>query len=416
MKKNIKKDVLVVTEFFYPEEFIINQVVDYWIDNGKTVEILTRTPSYPFGKIFNGYKNKLFQKEEYRGATINRIHVFEGYTNSLIIKILNVFWNAFLGYIFALKNKTKFETVFIYQAGTLTSSLAGVLVGKKQKIPITLWVQDVWPDTVYAYGFKRKGLLKYFLEKYTKWIFLNCQNILGSCPGFKSTIENFIENRKVVHFVPNWATTTDLDNEEFAFPTDQKINFTFAGNIGKVQNLENCIHGFGKISKELDNVRLNIVGDGSNLQLCKEIVSLNNYANIKFWGRLPLTQMPSLFALSDVLIISLIDKPIFNITIPAKFQAYIYAEKPVFSIINGEVAKLTRDYDIGWVAAPNDIDDIANKFIYISKLSQEDLTHKKVNSKRLSDDLFVKQNIQKQIFEYTFNNPTNLELKIQHIK
>lgn len=403
-KTRIKKNVLVVTEFFHPEEFIINQVVDNWIDNGISVEILTRTPSYPFGKVYNGYKNKLFQKDNYRGAIVNRMHVFEGYKNSLLVKVLNVFWNALLGCIFIIKNKTKFDAVFIYQAGTLTFSLAGVLLGKRQRIPVTIWVQDVWPDTVYAFGFKKRGALKYFLEKYTKWVFLNCHNILGSCPGFKSKIEDFIEHSKIVHFVPNWSITSNGKVDMNSILSGNELNFTFAGNIGKVQNIENCIHGFGQISNKLNNIKLNIVGDGSNLDTCKKIVHRNKYKGIKFWGRLSSSDMPSLFAASDILVISLINKPIYNITIPAKFQAYINAGKPVFAIINGEVANLTRENDIGWVADPDDINDIANNFYSISLLEKEGLKKKGKKAKKLSDELFIKQNIQQQLTEFTFNS------------
>lgn len=152
------------------------------------------------------------------------------------------------------------------------------------------------------------------------------------------------------------------------------INFTFAGNIGKVQNLENVIHGFSQIGRNKINgepVHLNIVGDGSNLENLKHIVEAQSIKNVYFWGRRPLTEMPSWFEGSDALIISLADEPIFALTVPAKFQAYLAAGKPIICIMKGEVADMVTDKAIGLTAQPEDIRDITGVFEHFSSLSRE---------------------------------------------
>ena len=67
--------------------------------------------------------------------------------------------------------------------------------------------------------------------------------------GFKSKIEDFINNSKTVHFIPNWATTSSVSAGTGAISLDEGTNFTFVGNIGKVQNIENCIHGFRRFQR-----------------------------------------------------------------------------------------------------------------------------------------------------------------------
>ena len=135
-----------------------------------------------------------------------------------------------------------------------------------------------------------------------------------------------------------------------------------AGNIGKVQNLENVIRGFALAAKSNNQIRLNIVGDGSNLEALKRIVKEESIANVHFWGRRPLKEMPRWFEGSDVLIISLIDEPIFSLIVPAKFQAYLASGKPIYCVMKGEVADLVINNKIGFVSQPNDINDIKSGF------------------------------------------------------
>ena len=107
-------------------------------------------------------------------------------------------------------------------------------------------------------------------------------------------------------------------------------------------------HGFHWIVCGISKkAQLNIIGDGSNLDNLKKIANLNS--NIIFHGKKDRSDMGSYYQASDFLIISLINKPIFEVTVPAKTQTYIAAKKPILALINGDVADIVKDNNLGFV-------------------------------------------------------------------
>ena len=347
-----------MTECFYPEEFKINDVAVGWIDKGYDVDVLTLVPSYPQGKVFSGYKNKfIYQKDNYKGINVYRIMAITGYKESLIKKILRYINFMFFGSMIAIFIGKKYDYVFGWNGGALTDMLPAILIHKIYKKPTMLWVQDVWPDSVYAYGFKKTKLLSKMLDGFVKFMYHNISSIAISSKGFEEKLKPYVKNGLKFNYAPNWADDLDLNMKPADIGAEEKIHFTFAGNVGKVQNLDNIINAFIKLPKEYqDKSQLNIIGDGSNLENLKNIANQNSY--IVFHGKKPRSDMGSYYQASDFLIISLINKPIFEVTVPAKTQTYIAAKKPILAVINGDVADIVKDNNLGFCADPSDISKI----------------------------------------------------------
>lgn len=387
-----EKKILVISEVFAPEEFLINDLVFSWKNQGFLVSVLTRNPSYPQGKVYPGYRNRLFQKEVINEVPVFRVQFIPGYKSNKMLKILNYLWNMTLGLLWGLKNGGKFDLIYVCHTGPLTFSSIGILIKKMYKKKVTIWTQDVWPDTVFAYEIAQKGVSRIIIEKLVKWVYSNCDNITVSSPGFIPIIKKYCPT-KSIHFIPQWSLTTkiacfDEGHQEIKYPG--KFNFVFAGNIGKTQNLENVINGFDLFIKNTSNkeIWLNLIGDGSYLTYLQEKVGKNNIRNVKFWGRMNLSEMPYFYEKADVLIISLENQPIFNLTIPAKFQSYLNAEKPIFGILSGEVANFIKNYNLGWVAPPENIIEIANIFQEIIACKPEIYIDKIKNTSILLEDQF----------------------------
>src|SRR5690606_30672634 len=146
------------------------------------------------GKVFPGYKNKLYQKTYYQNIPIHRIPVIEGYQKSKVIKILNYLSFVFFASIVALIIGRKFDRVFVYQTGPLTVALPGVLINKLYGSNLTIWTQDLWPDTVYAYGFKSHRLLDFMLDKLVKLVYNSSDQIVVSCKGFTPKINSYLKS------------------------------------------------------------------------------------------------------------------------------------------------------------------------------------------------------------------------------
>jgi glycosyltransferase involved in cell wall biosynthesis len=360
MKKN--KSMLIITDRFYPEEFGINDLARAWQAKGYEVAVLTQAPSYPSDKVYEGYKNKFFQRETWQDIKIYRVFSLMGYTKGVVLKVMNYLCFAFFASLVSLFIGKKYNRVFVYHTGPLTQAIPAVVIKKIFNNKIYIWTLDIWPDTVYAYGFKKRAILRKILDSFVEIVYKNCATVFVSCKGFKRKIEKYVPDVKIT-FSPQWVPD-DLNFENVTRHESLKegFNFTFAGNIGKVQNLENVIRGFALAAKSCNKIKLNIVGDGSNLENLKRIVKEENIAKVYFWGRRPLKEMPKWFEGSDILIISLIDEPIFSLTVPAKFQAYLASGKPIYCVMKGEVADLIINNNLGFVAQPDDINDIRSEF------------------------------------------------------
>lgn len=400
MKKN--KSILIIAERFYPEEFGINNLARVWQLKGYEVAVLTQAPSYPFGKLYKGYKNKLFQRETWQGITIYRVFSLMGYKKSVILKILNYLCFTFFATLVSLFIGRKYSRIFVYHIGPLTQAIPAVFIKKIFGSKFYIWTLDIWPDTVYAYGFKKKRISIKLLDSFVKFIYNNCKTVFVSCNGFKERILKYVPDAKTV-YSPQWAP----DDLNFYQVTPHELlkqgfNFTFTGNIGKYQNLENVIKGFALLVKSNDHIYLNIIGDGSNLENLKRIVKEESITNVYFWGRRPLKEIPKWFIGSDVLIISLIDEPIFSITVPAKFQAYLASGKPIYCVMKGEVADLTIKHKIGFVSHPDNIDEIKEGFEKYLSAQKHELKEFSKNMKSLLINEYDRDKIIEQMTEEIF--------------
>lgn len=388
------KKILIVTEYFYPEEFKINEIALVWKEKGYEVDVLTQAPSYPKGKIYDGYTNKWYSKETYQGINIFRIKAVAGYKKSKFKKLLKYFTFMFLGSFVSLKIGKKYDYIFGFDIAALSGMVPAVLLKKFYNKPVTLWIQDVWPDSVYAYGFKKTKFLEYALNSFVKFIYRHTSNFAISGSGFQEKILPYMHHNQEIVYLPNWADDFNKDLEVFHFSETKKVQFTFAGNVGKVQNLENVIKAFGELAPEhLQKAQLNIIGDGSHLDYLKDLVETNNFKNIIFWGRKPRDTMYKYLKGSDFLIVSLVDKPIFSLTVPAKTQTYIAAEKPILAIINGDATTLIEENDLGYTAHPDEILDIQNVFIKAIYTGKEDIYKFTQNCAHLTNTTFNKTKI-----------------------
>jgi len=397
-----KPRILIVTEVFYPEEFNINDIALSWKDKGYNVDVLTMTPTYPESVVFNGYKNKFFSRDLYQGINIFRLYAVTGYRGSIVKKLLRYIFFMVFGSIAAIFIGKKYSHVFGFNLGSLTDMLPVIVIGKLYKKPTMFWVQDVWPDSVYAYGFKKTKLLSFFLDKFVSLMFHNVDRIGISAKGFKSKLKPYIKNSLDLNYTPNWAIYLDMNLKPIIFSAAKKIHFTFAGNIGKVQNLENIINAFCLLPDEYQKkTQLNIIGDGSNLANLKKLS--NNNPNIIFHGKQMRKDMGKYYKSSDFLIVSLIDMPIYSVTIPAKFQTYIAVKKPILAIINGDVADIVNNNNLGISVDPSNLNAIKKAFERCIDMPENEKYKFTINNEKLIENEFNKDLIIKKITKILFN-------------
>ena len=293
------------------------------------------------------------------------------------------------GSIVAIFLGRRYDYIFGFNVGPLTDMFPAIVIRKLYKKPTMFWVQDVWPDSVYAYGFKKTKILSNLLDSFVKFMFHNITAVAISSKGFESKLEPYIKKGLKFNYAPNWADHLDMDADPITLAKNQKIHFTFAGNIGKVQNLENIINAFCSLPGEYKKKsQLNIIGDGSNLIFLKKLS--NNSPNIIFHGKQMRKDMAKFYKASDFLIVSLIDEPIFSVTVPAKTQTYIAAKKPILAIINGDVADIVNDNNLGISADPSDVELIRKTFEKCIDMPENEKSKFIINNAKLVETTFNK--------------------------
>ncbi|MBQ0112617.1 MAG: glycosyltransferase WbuB, partial [Bacteroidales bacterium] len=149
------KKILVISEVFYPENFLINDLVREWKKQGHTVDVISQYPSYPESYVFPGYENVGESVEEWEGSKIYRFPFIEGYKTSIKKKFAN-----YLKFVRGASKIGKriggnYDVIFVSQTGPLTVAIPAIAIKKKFHKKISIWTFDIWPDVVYMYGVPR---------------------------------------------------------------------------------------------------------------------------------------------------------------------------------------------------------------------------------------------------------------------
>jgi glycosyltransferase involved in cell wall biosynthesis len=370
MEKTDRKRILILTERFFPEDFLVNDVATEFSGAGYSCSVLTQQPSYPMDTLYPGYKNSLFSVSRFHGMKVYRVRTVLGYKRNEILKIFNYLSFSVLTSVYAFFLAPRIDRVFIYHTGPLTLAASSFIFKAIYRKPVFIWTQDVWPDTVYAYGFPQKGLFSIGLETFVRFIYGQCDGIFVSSEGFTKSLRGFVKSGIEIKYVPQWPPSSLLEGIDSQILLNNGINFTFAGNIGTMQNLENVILGFERAVRHNQRLFLNIFGDGSVLERLKSVTAERRIPNVVFHGRIKMTEMLSLLKKSDFLILPLVSKKIIELTLPAKFQAYLAAEKPIFAVCKGAAAEAVESEKIGMVADPDNIEEIAKGFSRLSELEK----------------------------------------------
>ena len=367
--------VLLVTQYFYPENFKSNDIALELTKRGHDVTVLTGLPNYPEGKIYESYGFFKKTKENCLEIKIIRTWLVPRGKGGGIRLFLNYFSWAFFASIRAvfLSFQKQFDVILVHEPSPITQGFPAIVVSKIQKIPLHFWVLDLWPESLTsAGGIKNKYVLSIF-TKMVKYIYNNSDTILISSKGFKESIlEKGDYNDKLVYF-PNWAEDSILEGSlNYPIPDLPKgFKIIFAGNIGVAQDVNSIIKA-ALILKKRTNIHFVFIGDGrSKVDLEDFVIENNLNQTVHFLGRFPIIAMKTFFNQADVLLVSLKDELIFNLTVPAKLQAYLCTQKPILGMLNGEGASIISDANCGLFAKAGDFKGLSEKIVELYEMSNE---------------------------------------------
>lgn len=384
--------ILVFSEVFWPEDFMINDLVREWQAMGHTVEVVTQYPSYPASYVFDGYRNEGYRCEDWDGVKIHRFPFIEGYRDSKTKKVRNYYSFVKGGKKVVDDLKGDFDCSFVSQTGPLTVAYPALYMKKKLGVPVNIWTYDIWPDAVYGYGIPQNAVTKAVLDKMIRSIYGGCDRIFVSSKRFAETINRYTDKECV--YAPNWLRVAE--NVESPLRLDgKKSHFTFTGNVSRYQNLINTIEGF--VKADMENAQLNIVGDGSYMAEVKAKAEQLGAKNVVFHGRRPYDEMLDLLLQSQVLVLPLMPNEGIEKTEPLKLQSYLQAGKPIFGVLNGSGRDIIEENRLGLCAPPDDIEEIALGFQRMAGFAERCGDEVRRSAKELLSTRFNKNTIVERI-------------------
>lgn len=375
MNKRKKYRILLISDHFYPEQFLCNEIPAFMRDKGFNVDVLTQNAAYPEGMIFKGEHNPIFRITRMNGIRIFRVKTITGYGDSIIKKILNYIWFMLASLLWAFLTGFYYEYIFVYHVGTLTEALPLFIYKRIFGKRTSIWTQDIWPDSVFSFGFRHTLIRLKLLECFVSIVYNSIDSIMVSSPGFVEKISKYVPIYRKPKFIPQWAPNELFIKESSSIIFDKgSFNFVFAGNIGTQQNIERVIYAFKIIHEKYSNACFHIVGGGSCLKEIKDLASSLNMDYIFFHSRIPQSQILSLLCSADSCVLSLKPNPTIELTLPAKFQTYLFAERPILCVARGEAKALVSLYGIGEIAEPDSTESISEA---ISRILEYSPTQKK---------------------------------------
>jgi colanic acid biosynthesis glycosyl transferase WcaI len=339
--------VLVVSQYFWPENFRINDLVAELTTRGHAVTVLTGVPNYPDGEVFEDYAANPRRFDEYAGARVVRVPMFARHRGGLRLMLNYVSFALSAATVGAWRLRgTPFDVIFVFEPSPVTVGLPAVWLKYLKRAPIAFWVLDQWPETLQAIGVVRSERLLRLVGRMVSFIYRRCDLLLAQSASFVSKIRRYAGDRCAVEYFPSWSDTEPVRDRVAADaavpPMPGVFTIVFAGNIGDAQDFPSILDA-AELLRHRSDVRWIIVGDGRRAEwVAQEIRRRDLGSRMSMLGRFPLERMPGFFASADALLVSLKPEPVFALTIPGKMQSYLAAGKPVLAMLNGEGADLIR--------------------------------------------------------------------------
>lgn len=358
--------ILVFSQYFWPENFRVNDLVGALKERGHDVTVLTGEPNYPDGTIFAEYAAQPKRFRQYKGAHVIRVPLLPRGIGSvrLVLNYLSFVVSAGAGAPWKLRGRD-FDVIFVYQPSPITSCLPALWLGKLKHAPVILWTLDLWPETLQAIGILRSPRLLASVGVMVSFIYRHCALVLGQSRACEANVVRYAGSTAKYRYFPQWSE--ELFDDSNALPQAapevrrfaETFNVLFAGNIGDSQDFPAILDAAVRLKTDR-RIRWLIVGDGRAAEAVRsDIVAKGLQDCVVLLGRYPIERMPSFFAAAGVLLVSLRRDPVFAMTIPGKVQTYLASGRPVVAMLDGEGGRVIAESGAGLVAASGDSEGLA---------------------------------------------------------
>lgn len=362
--------ILFLTDNFPPEvNALASRTYEHcreWVKLGHKVTVVTCAPNFPKGKLFDGYKNKLFQKENMGGINVLRMWTYMAPNEGFLKRIID--YNSFMimgaiGGLFVRK-----VDVVVGSSPQFFTIGGAWLVGKLKRIPWVFELRDLWPESIVAVGAMKKGKILGFFEKLSMFFYKSADHIISVTHAFKKDLMRKGIDGKKISVVLN-----GVDLEKFKprpknnllskkLNLEQKFVVGYIGTHGMAHALETLLLSAKKLI-ENRKVHFLFLGDGANKVKLKNQAKSLGLDNVTFLDTVPKNEVAQYWSLLDVAIIHLKNDPLFETVIPSKLFECMGMGLPVLHGVRGESSDIVLSHNIGICFDPENVDSLSQMIV-----------------------------------------------------
>lgn len=369
--------VLVITQYFWPEDFRINDLVEGLLERSYKVTVLTGQPNYPQGQLAAGYRWNGPCTEDYHGASVIRAPLItRGNSKGLRLAINYLSFAMMATIVGLIRCRDHYDAIFVFQPSPVTVGIPARILSWIKGAPIFFWVQDLWPESLSATGAVKNQKILRVVAGLVRWIYRGCTVVLTQSEAFRRPLINMqVPSDRIVYF-PNSAEALYQPFPQGArwsgAALPEGFRVMFAGNMGAAQSLDTIVDA-ADLLRDNTEIQWIIVGDGRKREWVANEVKRRGLENcVHLMGRHPVATMPSWFAQADVMLASLSKDPIFRMTIPAKVQSYFACAKPIIAAIDGEGARVVEEAGAGISIPSENAQALADAVLTMMQQSEEE--------------------------------------------
>lgn len=336
-----------------------------WVRAGHQVTVVCATPNYPNGRVYEGFRNRLFQRQEVDGIEVVRTWVLPRPNRSAWERIANYvsyFVTALLAGL-----RVRRPNIVIGSSPQLLSGLAGYLVARIRRAPFVLEIRDLWPESVSASGPTNSRILIRLLEAVVNFLYRKADRVVvvtqplkehvGAVPG--------VDDRKVL-IIPNGIdlklfNVCCVSGEDIRrkYDLEGKFVVSYVGNIGAAHGIGTVLEAATRLRKDPDVIFL-LVGDGAEweelLQECKQ----RKLENVIFTGRQPREKVVGFLEATDVSLVLLRKREVFKTAVPSKMLESMAMSNPIILGVEGEAKRILEEAGAGLPITPENVGELVN--------------------------------------------------------
>ncbi|MHC4664285.1 MAG: glycosyltransferase family 4 protein [Planctomycetota bacterium] len=382
--------ILFITQWFQPEPFINGvHFIKELTKLGHEVQVLTGFPNYPGGKLYDGYRIKLLQREDMDGIPVVRVPLYPSHDRSGIRRFASYMSFALSAAIIGPWVMKRADVAYVYHPPA-TVCLPACVFRILRRVPFVYNVQDLWPDELAASKMFQNRFGLWLAERCCRLFYRLARKIVVLSPGFKETLCERGVRRDKIEVIYNWCADGDSDVRPVEkHPALRKelgltgrFNILFAGNMGEGQALGTVLEAAEIVQNRCPRVQFVLIGGGTEADNLKLKAKDLNLKNVVFHDRRPPSEIGAILSLADVLLVHLSDAALHRITIPSKTQAYMLAGKPVLMGVRGDAAELVTRAETGLTCEPENPQSMADAVQKFEGMPPEELEAMGENGRR----------------------------------